>query len=74
MKTEKEIKGMLEKLTYRIEREEAYLMKASGEEITLKNRIALQEQINEWKHRKSMLEWLYSEEPTKAMRAGFERN
>lgn len=73
MKSEKEIKGMLEKLTHRIEIEETYLLKASGEEITLKNRVALQEQINEWKHRKSMLEWLYSDKPTKAMRAGFER-
>ena len=73
MKSEKEIKEMIEKLTHKIKRDEEYLKTANGDEITLKNRIALHEEITEWKHRKSMLEWLFAKEPTKAMLDGLIR-
>ncbi|TZF83969.1 hypothetical protein FW774_11005 [Pedobacter sp. BS3] len=64
MKSEIQIKEQIEKLKKAISKDEEFLRTATGNDVTLENRIAIQNEINLRKGQKSMLEWLFSKEPT----------
>jgi len=64
MKSEIQIREQIEKLKKAISKDEEFLRKATGDDVTLENRIAIQNEINLRKGQKIMLEWLFSKEPT----------
>ena len=64
MKSEFQIKEQIEKLKKAISKDEEFLRTATGDDVTLENRIAIQNEINLRKGQKIILEWLFSKEPT----------